>query len=81
MTTKIASSFAKSGKRGRAEVRKGSNRQDAKSAKENIRSSVLGALGALAVRWPYSPYVNTRPHVLFVPQIPLRKHSSCTIWL
>ena len=28
-----------------------------------------------------SLYVTTRPHRLFVPQMPARKHSSCTIWL
>src|SRR5205823_6056117 len=28
-----------------------------------------------------SLYVTTLPHKLFVPQMPARKHSSCTIWL
>src|SRR5512139_4131330 len=30
--------------------------------------------------FPLPLYVTTRPHVLFVPQIPDRRHSSWTIW-
>jgi hypothetical protein len=45
------------------------------SASHCLRVHILAARGSQPL------YVKTRPHKLFVPQMPERKHSSCTIWL